>query len=293
MDLQEKLKEKDDDQAEKTRTKDMGGKKQKAGSQEFANPADLLKLRLDKVQANNKEKKHLMDMYIRNVKIIEDAFEQIKESTGISSVEEIVTTFIKAEEQNISLFNYVNMLNSEIDMIEEQNKNIEAEIKRHEELLEMNDRDKAEVKQNLEKEMADMKEQIEAKESQIKSIEKQMFEIKNHVWSMVDKFKDSHFNLSVASHMQYDDDVTFNENNVTMYLTELEEYISAFITYLAHREKNPDAPISALSLDNMTNKEFDKGAIAIDAPNAHDFVAMEDDTTVEDEIVTNPIEKYK
>jgi hypothetical protein len=98
MDLQEKLKEKDDDQAEKTRTKDMGTKKSKSGQQEFANPADLLKLRLDKVQANNKEKKHLMDMYIRNVKIIEDAFEQIKETTGISSVEEIVTTFIKAEE---------------------------------------------------------------------------------------------------------------------------------------------------------------------------------------------------
>jgi hypothetical protein len=39
-----------------------------------------------------------MDMYIRNVKIIEDAFEQIKEQTGISSVEEIVTTFVKAEE---------------------------------------------------------------------------------------------------------------------------------------------------------------------------------------------------
>ena len=150
MDLQEKLKEKDDDQAEKTRTKDgMGGKTSKTGTQDFANPADLLKLRLDKVQANNKEKKHLMDMYIRNVKIIEDAFEQIKETTGISSVEEIVTTFIKAEEQNISLFNYVNMLNSEIDMIEEQNKNIEAEIKRHEELLEMNDKDKAEAKENL------------------------------------------------------------------------------------------------------------------------------------------------
>jgi len=43
-------------------------------------------------------------------------------------VDEIVTTFIKAEEQNISLFNYVNMLNSEIDMIEEQNRNIEQEI---------------------------------------------------------------------------------------------------------------------------------------------------------------------
>jgi coiled-coil domain-containing protein 63/114 len=39
-----------------------------------------------------------MDMYNRNVKIIEDAFIQIKEATGISSTEEIVTTFIKAEE---------------------------------------------------------------------------------------------------------------------------------------------------------------------------------------------------
>ena len=157
----------------------------------------------------------------------------------------------------------------------------------------MNDKEKAEAKENLVQEMADMKDQIEAKESQIKIIENQMTEIKNHVWAMVDKFKSSTFNLSVASHMQYDDDVTFNENNVTMYLTELEEYISTFITYLAHREKNPDAPSSALSLDNMANKEFDKGAIAIDAPNAHDFVAMEDETTVEDEIVTNPIEKYK
>lgn len=87
-----------------------------------------------------------MDTYIRNVKIIEDAFEQIKEATGISSTEEIVTTFIKAEEQNISLFNYVNVLNSEIDMIDEQNKHIEAEIKRHEELQTMSTSDKEKVR---------------------------------------------------------------------------------------------------------------------------------------------------
>jgi hypothetical protein len=34
------------------------------------------------------------------VKVLEDAFEQIKESTGITSTEEIVTSFIKAQEQN-------------------------------------------------------------------------------------------------------------------------------------------------------------------------------------------------
>ena len=98
LDLQERLKEKDEDQAERSKTKDMGNKKRATAVADFANPAVLLKIRLDKVVNNNKEKKTLMDMYTRNVKIIEDAFEQIKETTGISSVEEIVTTFIKAEE---------------------------------------------------------------------------------------------------------------------------------------------------------------------------------------------------
>ena len=131
--LQVKLLEKDEDQAEnRTRTKDMNATKGAASVAEFQNPAELLRIRLNKVVNNNKEKKNLMDMYIRNVNIIRDAFDQIKESTGIASNEEIVTTFIKAEEQNNSLVNYINGLGGEIDMIEMQNRNIEDEIKRHE-----------------------------------------------------------------------------------------------------------------------------------------------------------------
>ena len=96
-------------------------------------------------------------MYIRNVKIIEDAFDQIKEATGISSTEEIVTTFIKAEEQNYSLYNYVNMLNSEIDMIDEQNKNIENEIRKHEELGEMTEKEKENMRIKLNNQIDDGK----------------------------------------------------------------------------------------------------------------------------------------
>jgi hypothetical protein len=81
--------------------------------------------------------------------------------------------------------------------------------------------------------------------------------IKNIVWKMVDKFSESHFTLAVASHMVYDEDVVFNENNVTSYLSELEEYISNFITYLAGREKQPEAAIAGLNLDQMKPKEFD------------------------------------
>lgn len=65
---------------------------------------------------------------MRNVKVIEDAFDQIKDATGISNIEEIVTTFTKAEEQNYSLYNYVNMLNTETDALEESNKEIRDQI---------------------------------------------------------------------------------------------------------------------------------------------------------------------
>ena len=259
-DLQDKLKEKDESELERTRSKDMGGTKKLVTTQaEFSNPAALLKLRLQKWTTNNKEKKNLMDMYIRNVKIIEDAFDQIKEATGISSTEEIVTTFIKAEEQNYSLYNYVNMLNSEIDMIEEQNRNIEAEIRKHEELGEMTEKEKLNMRTKLQQEIEEMKEQMAEKESQIKGVENQMSKIRDYVSAMVELFKKSQFFLNVAQTMQYDDETQFNENNVTMYLAELEEYVSLLITYLAYKQENPDAAISSLSLERMIQKDFEKG----------------------------------
>ena len=139
-----------------------------------------------------------------------------------------------------------------------------------------------------------MKTKNDAKEAQINDIEQQMHEIKDHTESCVNTFSQSHFNLAVASPMQYDSDTVFNENNVTFYLSELEEYISNFITYLAQREKNPDAPISALPLDSMANKDFDKAQAAIEVPSAHDFANVDDETTEGgDDIVTNPKDLYR
>lgn len=82
-----------------------------------------------------------------------------------------MTTFVKAEEQNYSLYNYVNMLNSDIDMIEEQNRHIESEIKRHEQLSELSDQEKDSMKQSLHNEIEDMKCKNNAKEAQIVDIE--------------------------------------------------------------------------------------------------------------------------
>ena len=82
-----------------------------------------------------------------------------------------MTTFVKAEEQNYSLYNYVNMLNSDIDMIEEQNRHIESEIKRHEQLSKLSDQEKDSMAQLLHNEIEDMKCKNNAKEAQIVDIE--------------------------------------------------------------------------------------------------------------------------
>lgn len=108
-----------------------------------------------------------MDMYTRNVEVIQHAFNQIEQQTGISSVEEIVTTFIKAEEQNYSLFNYVNSLNSDIDMIDEQNKKIGEEIQHHLKLQGMSDVEKLQARDNLLKEIEEYKASNVEKEAQI------------------------------------------------------------------------------------------------------------------------------
>jgi len=130
--LQDRLKEKDEyvEIDDKNYNESFNQNKDKTKLTDFTNPVAILKLRLNKIVATNKEKKKLMDQYMRNVKVIEDAFDQIKEATGISNIEEIVTTFIKAEEQNYSLYNYVNMLNTETDALEESNKEIRDQIQR-------------------------------------------------------------------------------------------------------------------------------------------------------------------
>ena len=74
---------------------------------------------------------------MRNAKIIQEAFETIMEATGITSINEIVTTFIKAEEQNVALFNYVNQLSQESDNLEERNKYFDQEVANFEQIMSM------------------------------------------------------------------------------------------------------------------------------------------------------------
>ena len=144
--LQERLKERDDpvEFDDKNFNDNLNDNKNGPGikGEAFANPIEILKQRVKKILAVNKEKKKLIDLYSKNAMILKDAFQQISDSSGISNIEEIVTTFIKAEEQNYSLYNYVNMLGQETDAIEENNKFLDSEIEKYKLLNEKNEQEK-------------------------------------------------------------------------------------------------------------------------------------------------------
>ena len=65
------------------------------------------------------------------VQTYEEAFQKIKEATGTSDIDELVNNFIVSEEQNFSLYNYLNDLSRESEKLDEQIEEINLEIERH------------------------------------------------------------------------------------------------------------------------------------------------------------------
>ncbi|KAF1330693.1 hypothetical protein FI667_g4893, partial [Globisporangium splendens] len=88
-----------------------------------------------------KEKVHIQ-VSIERVQNFEEAFLKIKAATGIDDLEQLVTSFIKKEDQNFSLFNYVNEQCNEIEKLEEwiaelrdEEKKYGDDVSQHKQLL--------------------------------------------------------------------------------------------------------------------------------------------------------------
>lgn len=64
------------------------------------------------------------------VQMYGQAFDKIQQATGIEDIDQLVNTFITAEDQNYTLFNYVNEVNQEVEKLEDQTTAIRAEIEK-------------------------------------------------------------------------------------------------------------------------------------------------------------------
>ena len=65
------------------------------------------------------EDENLLDADQQMIQSYEEAFARIQEVTHETSIHTIVDNFVKNEEENFALFNYVNELNSEVSQSSE------------------------------------------------------------------------------------------------------------------------------------------------------------------------------
>ena len=86
------------------------------------------------------------------------------------------------------------------------------------------------------------------------------------VEEMVHKFKVARIDTQISRGMVYDDQTVFNETNIQTYLAELEELINRLITQVAAIRGDPNAPISAMNMNYMDLKDFNKKAMKVDVP---------------------------
>ena len=72
-----------------------------------------------------------MHVQAEKVQTYEEAFARIMDATNIHSIDELVDTFINAEDKNFTLFNFVNELNKDQEKLDEQAAELRAEIARY------------------------------------------------------------------------------------------------------------------------------------------------------------------
>ena len=97
-------------------------------SKDFVDMRHLLKGLYDRWVSLSIQLKQEIEQHTKDISILQEAFGQIKEATGISDIEEVVTSFIKSEEQNFLLYRQISTLSTESDSLEAQLSSLDSTL---------------------------------------------------------------------------------------------------------------------------------------------------------------------
>ena len=266
--LKEKLKERDEIKKldERGPALDLIPTQGKSEKKEYSNPIEILNMRLEKWKSSNKEKRKIIEHFMKNSKVIEDAFEQIKEANGTSNIEEIVSTFIKSEEQNNNLYNYVNNLTQELEFLEEKKEKQEKVLKMKEEIENKKSTNKIEEEENSKKELENLRSSIIHKSQLINKYEETFRQIQSPVSEIIDIFNQTNVILTVKSDLKFNEATSFNEQNILGYMAIFEEYLDNLLSE-AGKANNIEIPIhTVLPLEKIHQKVFNQRPHRIEPP---------------------------
>jgi len=161
---------------------------------------------------------------MERVQNFEEAFNKIKKATGISDVEELVRTFIKNEDHNFSLFNYVNEQNNEVEKYEEQIQALREEERKFAQESGDDVHQHKQILKELESKLASTESMSEKYEVRCQDLQRVVESLKRGLQSTYDKLdipaaEDEEINSSTAL-LQ---DAAVSETNMVHYLGVIEQ----------------------------------------------------------------------
>lgn len=197
----------------------------------------------DKVEINSYER----------VQNFEEAFNKIKAATGITDIDELVRTFIKNEDHNFSLFNYVNEQNNEVEKLEEQIQVLKEEEKKYAQESGEDAIQHKQVLKELETKLQSTESMAEKYETRCQDLQRVIETLKRGVQSVYEK-------IGVDETGAQDPTVT--ESNMVLYLAQVEQKANALIQQYAQVKA---ALIKSNSAPSLPGVAAGSGAAAVAA----------------------------
>ena len=224
------------------------------GHEDAVDPHKVLEALYKKWVQACKERKAIVDQYHKNIRILSDAFNQIREATGIDDIDEIVTAFIKSEEQHYTLYSYVNSLNTELDALEDRYQYLSKHYEQLRNLLDQEKSSNIAVASELNNQIQELNLEHDSTLAAIENLKQEISSIQEPVEEMLKEFEECQFTLEFNKKLTKDEGFVVNEQNVEQYLGELEEYLSSLLTHLAY-EKGAKLPMISGLDDTDKNEE--------------------------------------
>ena len=202
-----------------------------------------------------------------------EAFKQIQEATGIGDIEELVNSFMQAEDENFRLFNYVNTLNAEIERLEEQISECKHEIEKYKGSGAANDSQRRKLLKDLEDKLARTEAKAKSYDGKYKTATATVSTLREGIWKVYNKIG---CNTPANAELLGGDGVT--DGNMMQYLGIIEQRTNEILQmYAASMMAQGGSNANAADYDSfvqMTKTGPDTAAgpreLKIEAPSTED-----------------------
>jgi len=210
---------------------------------------------------------------IDKVQAYEDAFNKIKSATGISDIDELVKTFVNAEEHNYSLYNNVNELNGQVETLEGEIGELKTEIDKYRGQNMSTDNQRKRILEELEDKLTKTEQKAEQYEGKYQETMKTINILKSGIQNIFDRIG---CNTENIEEIVGSEGVT--EANMMQYLGIIEQRTNEVLQMFAACQTKQSGETDLASLTQMQNPGkvpgMERGRVEISAPTINSSFEM-------------------